>query len=445
MGTRVWPLVALCVAAACGQPGSSPSVDSDSENRPPGSDSDPENRPPSVDSDSENQRPSSDSAPLALWVTGDILLSEAVRDSMNATDDPAGAYARVLAPIARLWNADPGAFVLVNLETPVADRRRRAIDAAEPVERGLTPVYLQGPPWLPEALARAGVDAVMLANNHALDQEREGLQETIAAARRAGLVVTGAGTYPRHRWPIVLGGDEPERSLAVLTFYDAHAKGWVDPGESARSFLDDDAPALVAEAAERHRVVVVVHFVGELREQPMQRWRRRLQRLIEAGADVILAHGTHVPMAVETIDGVPVAWGLGNFVADMGRQANPRSSRGRRLPKIRSPKTREGLVARVTLERSGELSLSFLPTWSGDDRFVRWHSTLPGDEVQFELSPLSACGPALTLPTAWADPWRSELATWIDQRRDHLVTVSGLMAEDCVPGEPTWLGLPEPP
>ena len=70
---------------------------------------------------------------------------------------------------------------------------------------------------------------------------------------------------------------------------------------------------------------------------------------------------------------------------------------------------------------------------------------LPGEEVQFELTPLCACGPALALPDAWADPWRSELAAWIDERRDHLVSVSGLRPDGCVPGEPTWLRLPEVP
>lgn len=429
---RRWLILAWLGLLGCGDP--APSTDSDLGSRTPSA----ERRDPRLETRDPRPEPR---APISLWVTGDVLLSEAVRDSMHATEDPAAAYAQVLAPIARLWNDDPGAFVLVNLETPVAERRRRAIDAAEPVERGLRPVYLQGPPWLPEALARAGVDGVMLANNHALDQEREGLAETIAAARRAGLVVTGAGLHPEHRWPIVLGTDEGP-SLAVLSFYDAHDKGWVDPGEAARSFLDDDAPALVASAAADRPVVVVVHFVGELREEPMQRWRERVQRLIDAGADVVLAHGTHVPMAVERIDGVPVAWGLGNFVADMGRQANPRSSRGRRLPKIRSPRTREGLVARVRVDGSGELELRFLPTWSGDDRFIRWHSSLPGEEVQFALTPLAACGRALTLPEHWAEPWRSELGSWIDERRDHLIAVSQLEAEDCTPGDPSWLRMP---
>ena len=387
--------------------------------------------------------PPSPSPPVSLWVTGDVLLSEAVRDSMHATEDPAAAYAEVLAPIARLWNADPGAFVLVNLETPVARIRRRALRSAPPALRGLTPVYLHGPPWLPDALARAGVDGVMLANNHALDQDREGLAETIEAAERAGLVVTGAGHQPHRRWPVILGPDDsPEGSVAVFAFYDAHDKGWVDPGEAARSFLDDEALELVAATDAAHRIVVVVHFVGELREEPMQRWRQRVGRLIDAGADAIIAHGTHVPMRVERIGDVPVAWGLGNFVADMGRQASPRQ-RGEQLPKIRSPKTREGLVARVELDQ-GRLDLSFLATWSGDDRFIRWHAALPGDEVAFSLAPLSACGPALELPAGWPEPWRTEVAEWIDRRRDHLLEVSGLVAQTCRPGEPTWLRLPAP-
>ena len=80
----------------------------------------------------------------------------------------------------------------------------------------LVPAPLNAPEWMLAGLARAGVDAVMLANNHTLDQGRQGLRETIEAARRAGLVTTGAGLAPHLGWPIVVG--EPGADVAILTY-----------------------------------------------------------------------------------------------------------------------------------------------------------------------------------------------------------------------------------
>ncbi|HJL35237.1 MAG TPA: CapA family protein, partial [Polyangiaceae bacterium LLY-WYZ-15_(1-7)] len=374
-----------------------------------------------------------------LWVGGDVLLTDMIRDWANAHDDPAEGFARILEPVARHWRADRGAFVLVNLETPVAERRRVPLEGGEVGPGGLAPRRLQGPRWLLPGLARAGVDGVVLANNHALDQEAEGLEETIAAAHRAGLAVAGAGTYPRHRWPLVLG--DAGRRLAVVPLYDGRNQRYLDPGDAARSFLDEEGFAQVEAAAEAHdAVVVVVHVLGELRRRPRTRWRGWARRLVEAGADAILVHGTHVPMRVERLEGVPVAWGLGNLVADMARRASPRVRFREALPKIAAADVREGLVARVALGEGG-LELRFLGTWMNDDRFVRWRAALPGgDLIEFALLPLSSCEAPAALP-AWPAPWRAEVERWVARRRDHLFAVSGLQADRCG-AEPTWLRLP---
>lgn len=166
--------------------------------------------------------------PTVLYVGGDVLDGEALRDLARLADDPADGLAAVLAPLAARWNEDPDAFVLVNLEVPIADARRLALDASPTGAGGVRRVHLQGAPWICEALARAGVDAVGLANNHALDQGREGLAETIRCARRAGLAVTGAGVFPNVDWPLVIGDEG--RTLVVHTLYTGLDRGAVDEG-----------------------------------------------------------------------------------------------------------------------------------------------------------------------------------------------------------------------
>ncbi|MEM9073257.1 MAG: CapA family protein, partial [Myxococcota bacterium] len=207
-----------------------------------------------------------DEPATVLWIGGDVLLSEAIRDYAQLSDDPAQGMASILAPMAARWQRDEGAFVLVNLETPVANRRRYALNAEPTNPHGYTAVHLHGPRWLLPALAQTGIDAVSLANNHALDQDREGLGETIRNAKEAGLLVTGAGVYPRERWPLVLGD---ERTMAVVALYDGRGRGYVEDGDPALSFLDDDSFTLVeALDAEHDAVVVTVHVLGELVDEP---------------------------------------------------------------------------------------------------------------------------------------------------------------------------------
>ena len=382
------------------------------------------------------QQPAEPPRPLALWIGGDVLLSEAIRDYANSFEDPAEGMAKIIEPVSRLWNADPDAFVILNLETPVADERRFAIDAEPVNERGLTAVHLQGPDWLLPGLARAGVDAVTLANNHALDQDREGLAETIAAANHAGLLVTGAGIYPRFVWPLVLGDEDSP--VVVLNFYDGRGRGYVEPPDPALSFLEAGSYARVGDAAEIGRVVVIVHVLGELVDEPEDEWRVWATRLAEEGADAIVIHGTHVVMPVETLSvgerRVPIAWGLGNFVSDMGRLANP-THHGVQ-PKVRSSLVHEELMARLEIGES--IDITYLPMWMHDDRYARWHGALQGELIEFSLHPLSACDPAVSFEHI-VSPYDVQLESWVTHHRQHIVDATGLRLTPCEHGAPSWL------
>lgn len=61
-------------------------------------------------------------------------------------------------------------------------------------------------------------------------------------------------------------------------------------------------------------VVVTVHWGVELDLAPRPDDIERAQAMIAAGADVIFGHHPHRLQPLEFIDGVPVAWSLGNFV-----------------------------------------------------------------------------------------------------------------------------------
>lgn len=365
--------------------------------------------------------------PVTLWIGGDVMSSAQIRDAAAAATTPAAGIAAMFESLTPLWQA-PGHFVMVNLETPATAHRRLAYEVADVSPGRFTAVRLNAPPYLVEGLRLAGVDAVSLANNHALDQGREGLGETIEHARRAGLVVSGAGQSPSTHWPVTLGSGDAE--LSVFNFYDAPRRSRAEPGELSLALVDDAAFQSV-EACDSPHVVVAVHVLGELQREVEGRWRVWAERFTDAGAAAIIVHGTHVPMSVERLqrDGreVVIAWGLGNLLTDMGRMASPRRAI---TAKINDPETREGLLARITSTADG-LDVAFLPVFETDDRFIRWHGSMPPGESTFWLRPLSACDPAVELPTRWPEPYRSEYADWLRARRAHIVAATGLRSEAC--------------
>ncbi len=379
-----------------------------------------------------------------VWLGGDVLVSEAMRRNAAAEAEVSGteaeSFARMMQPIAPWFERDPQAFVMVNLESPVATRRNQ-IDRSTWGGERLVAIPLNAPSYTLEALKSIGVDGLMLSNNHALDQGEEGLVETLEAARQAGFATTGAGLYPRVTWPITVGEDGAR--VTLVPFYDGHRSANLDAGTPALADLNDESIAAFGQLRPHTELLVpVVHVLGEAVDTPKPRWREWATQLAEAGADVIVVHGTHVPLPVERLQvgerQVPIVWGLGNFVGDMARQATPRRDYYRGMPKDQNPMLREGLLLRIELTQGLPVQLRFLPTWMNDDRYIRyWH----GFErpYRFRLSPVAACGQPIEVPDDWQGELREEVLAWITGRREHLITHVGLDRSQCVPGQPALL------
>ena len=247
--------------------------------------------------------------PGPVWVRADEVTLTFAGDvhfegrADQLLDDPATAFGPAAAQLA---GAD---LTFVNLETPITRRGTpepkrylfRARDAAV------------------SALTAAGVDAVTLANNHTLDYGREGLADTIAAARRGGLGTVGAGrdaTEAFRPWRREVRGVR----IAVLGFsqVDELAQQWAaGPGRAGIAMAFPTGPVLAAVRAARADsdvVVVLVHWGVEGDSCPDRRQRDFARTLIAAGADVIVGAHVHVLQGAGHSGAAYVAYGLGNFL-----------------------------------------------------------------------------------------------------------------------------------
>lgn len=244
--------------------------------------------------------------PLTIAAVGDIMLgSDYPRDRLPANAD------NLLAPVTPwLKTAD---ITFGNLEGVL-------MDGGEPIKQCNNPAVcflFRSPARFATTLARAGFDVMSLANNHAHDFGETGRSASMAALDAAGILHSGrAGDVAS--WQV------RGRRIALIAFA---------PNIGAHSLLDiTGARQKVAALAATHDIVIVsfhggaegteyLHvapgmetFVGEQRGDLIA----FSHAVIEAGADLVLGHGPHVPRALEVYRGRLIAYSLGNFATWFG-------------------------------------------------------------------------------------------------------------------------------
>jgi len=237
--------------------------------------------------------------PLVLAAAGDVNVGDRIGAAI-AADGPHRPWARV-APLLRA--AD---LAVVNLECAVSDR-------GAPVAKQYT---FRGPPTAFAGLARAGVDAVSVANNHSLDYGSEAFLDTLARARRARVQPFGGGAgLAAARRAVVF--ERGGLRVALLGYSDVRPLGFdAAPGKpgAARAELDWIRSDVARARRGSDLVVVYFHWGTELARRPDARQRRFADAALGAGATVVLGAHPHVLQPLERRGGRVVAWSLGNFV-----------------------------------------------------------------------------------------------------------------------------------
>ena len=255
----------------------------------------------------------SPSAPFTIILTGDIMLDRGVRRVIERY----GADHLFTAGVDSIFRE--AQVVVGNLECP-------ATRIQAPVFKQF--IFRAEPEWL-EVLRRHGITHLNLANNHAIDQGREGLMDTRRNIIEAGMVPIGAGANMK------------EASQPVLLAFEPR-KVWLVP--SLRLALENyaylpDKPCVSQEPMDSllecvHRlkqedstavVIVSLHWGAEHTLQPVPRQRMEAHQLIMAGADVLVCHHTHTLQTIEDFRGHKIYYSIGNFIFDQPKPINSRA------------------------------------------------------------------------------------------------------------------------
>jgi poly-gamma-glutamate capsule biosynthesis protein CapA/YwtB (metallophosphatase superfamily) len=319
---------------------------------------------------SENRRE------LVVLVGGDVNLGRHVGQRLLArpSHDPFAGIRPVLDHADLAW---------VNLESPLSAQDGQTVHPSEAN-------VFTGPPIGAEAIARAGIRVVSVANNHAWDYGFDGFLETLKGLSAAGVQPVGGSARPGEQYrPVVVS--IRGWSIAVLAATGRFNPGELESHEAAPHLANAHDPELtraVRRARAEHDVVLIGLHVGrEYSFFPDHVDRRRFEELVEAGADAVIGHHPHVLQGISWSRHRPLIHSLGNLVFGIHRAHQW---------------TGRGALVRLVFERHAPVSVELCPV------------AIVHDEPHL----LARVG----------------MATRISEHRDHLVQISeplgGLVAGD---------------
>lgn len=248
---------------------------------------------------------------ITMYFTGDVMLGRNVESTLASGQN-------VFANVDKMFKNSDGA--VINLEDPMTTSTT-AYKSTIPLKAN--PIYAH-------VLKDNNVVVACLANNHIMDYGDIGLNDTISALTTTGVNYTGAGNnIEQASKPVYL--NIKDRKIAILNYMDNTTFTGFSTSEmaAATSSSPGYAPADsnlikkdIDEAKNNSDIVIVVfHYGNEYSTQPNNYQVALSHQCIDYGADMVIGSHPHVIQPIETYNGKPIFYSLGNFVFDQSNSA----------------------------------------------------------------------------------------------------------------------------
>ena len=212
-----------------------------------------------------------------------------------------------------------------------------------------------------DAVKGAGIDVLTTANNHCMDRRFPGLKRTVEQLTQKGFSTCGTYAASADRESVLIREVNGLKIAFLSWTYGtngipvAEDKKWSVALLNPFNAVSEDMAR--ARALSPDFIVALPHIGTEYALTPPRHVTAFVEKLLAQGANAVIASHPHVVQPFElrvpvSADRPPalIAWSMGNFISNQ-RQA-PRDM---------------GVMARLTLERSGDVtrivSADVVPTW----------------------------------------------------------------------------------
>jgi poly-gamma-glutamate capsule biosynthesis protein CapA/YwtB (metallophosphatase superfamily) len=246
----------------------------------------------------------------AIALLGDVMLGRKVAERL-AEASPETVWSGEVAALSATCDA-----VVCNLECCVSEHDNRTDRISG------KPFFFRAPPSATDALTAAGVTAVSLANNHALDFGTVALLDTLDHLAAASIAAVGAGPdLDRARRGAILQAGALRLGLLAATDHpEEFGAGEGSPGVALadlRAGLPEWIRAELAGLRDQADVVLAfLHWGSNMTSEPAGWQRARARELVAAGADLVAGHSAHVFHGIEWIGERAVIYDLGGALDD---------------------------------------------------------------------------------------------------------------------------------
>lgn len=274
-------------------------------------------------------------SPVSMTWVGDIIFGRFVHKALERVGDFSASFWDVQSELT--W-AD---FTIGNLECSLSDNIPQPEDS-HTFSFTTSAAAVEG-------LKLAEIDVLSRANNHSFNFGIPGMDDTTAVLDEAGIRHFGMGhNLDEARQAIVI---EKHGVTYALLGYNGITDDWDGAGPDWAGTMPME-PEYVIEDIQRelaagHVVIPYFHWGIEYVADPSEEQRYFAQLAIDHGASLVMGSHPHWVQAVETYQGKPIIYSLGNFIFDQAW----------------SIETQQGMIAHVWMQGTDVLSIDLVPVF----------------------------------------------------------------------------------
>ncbi len=295
-----------------------------------------------------------------------------------------------------------GDWVIGNLETTLAGAAAKYTGYPR----------FNAPETLADAIKQAGFNILTTANNHSLDRGEAGVLKTLDTVRDRGLEPVGTNASLEESQKILIS-TKNDISMAILA-YTYGTNGIPIPNGKDYLVALMNEPQMIADIAEAEQlgvdiITVALHFGTEYQRQPSQSQKQLVQKLIAAGADIILGSHPHVVQPYEIFEisersgekrKAVAIYSMGNFISNQ-----------------RGGYKDLGVIFKIKIQKnfpdqtSEIMKVDAIPTWV--------HRYWENNKYQFRILPIEATVQAKNDPLLTARQYE-QLGGYLEEMNQHI-------------------------
>ena len=273
--------------------------------------------------------------------------------------------------------------------------------------------HIKAHPATATILNHLNCELVVTANNHFKDYGWKGMQETYEALNKHKISWLGSGANFEEASKTFYW----KKDNTTIAFINVTENEWTTTVDSNPGCHPEDLAANFYKIQEAKInadfVVVIAHGGHEHYELPSPRMKKWYRFFVDAGANAVIAHHTHIISGYEVYNEAPIFYSLGNFCFDWQGLRN--------LP------WNKGMIVRLSFEKGKPIT--FETEFVSQNNDVVGLSLLNEDEKKVMLEHLKKLNAIIlddvkldTEFKKYAETWKAVMNTWIQPYKGKIMS-----------------------